>query len=90
MSYRCISAFEFAGVIYPGGILIEDGDPIVTSHEAFFARVNDSHAATQTATAAPGEKRDVSQSAPAYVPAAKKSAARKPSVKSAHTPEEGT
>ena len=91
MSYRCISAFEFAGVIYPGGLLVDDDNTIIATHAAFFARVDESHTATQTATAAPGEKRDVPHVAPHA--AAKKTAARKPAThatKSEHNPEEGT
>ena len=58
MGYRCIDAFEYAGVIYPGGLLVEDGDAIVTSHRTNFTHVEESMSAVETATAAPGEFRE--------------------------------
>lgn len=87
MSYRCISAFEFAGVIYPGGLLVDDGDQILRSHAEFFARVAEpATATTETATAAPGELRDGPPVAPA-----KKAAPRrhKTHIKQEHNEEEG-
>lgn len=76
MSFRCINAFEHAGVIYPGGALVEDGDPITGSHREFFARVEDSRANTETATAAPGESRDVGPARKVSAGAVKRTASK--------------
>lgn len=59
MSYRCINAFDYANRIYPGGAQIEDDDPILATHAAHFAKVVTvpSFAATETASASPGEVR---------------------------------
>ncbi|MGU3650678.1 hypothetical protein [Mycolicibacterium sp. A43C] len=57
MSHRCIDAFEFAGKLYPGGGLIADNDPILQTHAAFFAKVQDNTVGTETATLAPHEVR---------------------------------
>ncbi|MCV7255335.1 hypothetical protein H7J86_24535 [Mycobacterium hackensackense] len=60
MSYRCINAFEFDRRIYPGGVLVADEDPILKTHRPHFAKVEDipfGFAHTETATAAPGERR---------------------------------
>lgn len=65
MSYRCISAFEFANRIYSGGAQVGDDDPILKTHGVYFARVEEVVAPTETATAVPGEKRDVPHKAPA-------------------------
>lgn len=39
MSFRCTNAFWFAGRVYPGGSLVEDHDPILETHRAYFAEV---------------------------------------------------
>jgi len=75
VSYRCINAFEFDGVIYPGGMLVADGAPIVASHRQHFAHVDVPRLAVETATAGPGERRD----APTHAPA---KAAKRPAHKS--------
>lgn len=59
MSYRCINAFEFANTIYPGGFQVSDGHPILATHLAHFAKVDEPAAPTETASAAPGEFREV-------------------------------
>lgn len=58
-TYRCIDAFAFRDHIYPGGIVVDEGDPILTTHTAHFARVNQpaASAASETASAAPSEHR---------------------------------
>lgn len=55
MSHRCINAFEFAGKIYPGGAQIDDDHPILQTHAAFFAKVQDNTAGAETSTLAPSE-----------------------------------
>lgn len=57
MSYRCINAFMYADRVYPGGIQVSDGDPILKTHAAHFARVEVAAPFTETATATPGETR---------------------------------
>ena len=74
MTHRCISAFEFAGLIYSGGAVVDDGDPILTSHAGYFARVGEPAAASETATASPGERRAESTPSPAKKAPAKKAA----------------
>lgn len=86
MSYRCIDAFEFCGVIYPGGLLVDDDNPILTSHKGFFVRVADAAPVkTETATAAPSELRAVAPAPARKATHAKRSA----TVKSTNKPEEG-
>lgn len=55
MSHRCINAFEFAGKIYPGGAQIADDHPILQTHAAFFAKVQDNTVGAETSTLAPNE-----------------------------------
>jgi hypothetical protein len=59
VSYRCINAFTCNNLTYPGGALVEDTDPILSSHSAHFVKVADPVVATETATAAPAERRTV-------------------------------
>ncbi|MEE3066575.1 MAG: hypothetical protein VYA67_21980 [Actinomycetota bacterium] len=75
MSYRCISAFEFNNTIYSGGASVSDDDPILATHGAYFVKVAEVTAApTETASAAPGEKRaPVKKAAPAPKPVESKS-----------------
>ena len=58
MSYRCINAFAFDGVVYPNGFQAEDGDPILKSHGEHFAEVDESGPLTaravEQAVAEPG------------------------------------
>lgn len=63
MTYRCTNAFEYANRIYPGGVQIEDDDPILASHSGHFAKVQTapSFVAAETASAAPGEVRAVTE-----------------------------
>lgn len=60
MSYRCINAFQFGELTYPGGCEVDDSDPILQSHKTFFAQVDRPVAirATETASAAPAELRE--------------------------------
>lgn len=89
MSYRCINAFEFAGAIYPGGVLVEDDDTILATHGSFFARVDlPPGSATETATAGPAEPRAIPNPTPAKKAAPAKKAVHH-AVKSGHNPEEG-
>lgn len=78
MSYRCVDPFATAtGDVYPGGCLVADSDPILQTHLAHFARVDEPVASrTETATAAPGEHR-----------AAKKAPAKKAAPKPEPKPE---
>ncbi len=77
MSYRCISAFEFANRIYSGGAQVSDDDPILKTHGVYFAQVTETPVvATEIATAGPGEKRDVPHKVPA-----KKAPGRPPAYK---------
>ena len=57
MSHRCINAFEFAGTIYPAGAQIADDHPILQTHDAFFAEVQDNIPGAETTTVAPNEVR---------------------------------
>lgn len=80
MSYRCINAFAFGDKIYPGGLQVDDTDPILVSHVAHFARVGEAPASsTEVASAAPEEKREARPAPAKQVPA--KPAAPKPPVK---------
>lgn len=66
MSHRCINAFEFGGVIYPGGLQVEDDDPILASHADCFAKVEVPPAQrTEVASAAPKETRAPAKKLPA-------------------------
>ena len=66
---RCTSPFTYwskDGVprTVPGGELVDDRDPAIKGHEAFFEDVETyvsarSEARVEDATAAPGDKRDV-------------------------------
>ena len=80
-TYRCINAFTFKDRMYPGGLQVEDGDDILATHGAHFARVTDTSAPiTETATAEPGEQRDLTppRKAPAKKAPAKKTAPSTP------------
>lgn len=57
-TYRCINAFAFGDRMYPGGSQVEEGDPILASHGAHFARVA-SQAVVEATTAEPGARRDL-------------------------------
>jgi len=59
VSYRCNNAFVFGGRVFPGGIQVEDDDPILETHGANFAHVTDLRPGTETATSAPGAPRDL-------------------------------
>ncbi|WP_187589110.1 hypothetical protein [Gordonia sp. OPL2] len=39
MPFRCINAFQYGEALYAGGQLVDDGDPILDTHSAHFARV---------------------------------------------------
>lgn len=83
MSYRCVNAFEYAGVIYPGGIVVADDHPVIATHRGNFAHVGEpTGAATETATAAPGERRDA--------PVKRSHPAKKAAPKPVETETEGT
>lgn len=60
MSYRCINAFQFGELTYPGGCEVDDNDPILQTHKTFFTQVDRPVAirATETASAAPAEPRE--------------------------------
>lgn len=73
MSYRCTDAFIFADQVFPGGTLVDDNHPILKTHSANFAKVDEPPAAkTETASAAPGQARAVN--APAKKAPTKKAA----------------
>jgi len=72
MTHRCTGGFavyvDGQPQVYPGGALVDDDDPILKTHLASFERVEaftarrsaaprSASAATETATAAPGEVR---------------------------------
>lgn len=59
MAHRCVNAFVFGEKVYPGGLLVEDSDPILGSHGSHFAKVNDTGPGvrSETATAGPSEVR---------------------------------
>lgn len=80
--YRCTNAFAFEDRIYAGGTEVEDGDPILGSHGGHFARVQDRPAVFETATAEPGEQRDLT---PPRKTAAKKAAPKHPPAKPTDT-----
>lgn len=66
MSYRCTNAFIFANQVFPGGLQVDDNHPILKTHSANFAKVDEPPSAkTETASAAPGEVRSVAKKAPA-------------------------
>lgn len=69
MSFRCTNAFLFADKLYPGGVLIADDDPILQTHAGHFAEVTYPAAGVETATAAPGEKREAQPDLAAYLAA---------------------
>jgi len=72
MSYRCTDPFIFADQVFPGGLQVDDDNPILKTHSAFFAKVDVPPAVrTETASAAPGEVR---VTAPAKKAPAKKAA----------------
>lgn len=74
MSYRVTDPFIFADQVYPGGLQVDDDHPILKTHSANFAKVAEPPALnTETASAEPGEKRDVQ---PAKKAPAKKAAAQ--------------
>lgn len=73
MSYRCTDPFIFADQVFPGGLQVDDDHPILKSHSANFAKVDEPVVRTETASAAPGEARAV---APAKKAPAKKVAAK--------------
>lgn len=64
MSHRCINAFQYGSLCYPGGFLVEDGDPILASHSAHFAKVDEPLAAVETASAAPSTPRIIEEPKP--------------------------
>ncbi|HQE16656.1 MAG TPA: hypothetical protein PLD01_16515 [Mycobacterium sp.] len=58
MSYRCIDAFIYADQVFSGGQQVDDDHPILRTHRANFAKVNEAGpSVTETASAAPGEVR---------------------------------
>lgn len=57
MSHRCINAFLYDNRIYPGGLQVEDDNPILETHAAHFAKVEDSRHGGETTSQAPGETR---------------------------------
>lgn len=57
MSYRCINPFLYGEDIFAGGVQVPDDHPILQTHAAFFARVDDLRVGTETATLAPTEVR---------------------------------
>lgn len=56
-TFRCTNPFAFGDAIYSGGVIVDESDPILTSHPAHFARVNTPITGTETATAGPDEAR---------------------------------
>lgn len=75
MSYRCIDGFVTPDQVYPGGLQVADDHPILKTHSAHFAKVDEPPAArTETASAAPGEAR--ATTAPAKKAPAKKATAK--------------
>lgn len=82
MSHRCINAFSYGNVIFPGGFLVADDAAILQTHAVHFAKVNEPVArATEVASAAPAEVRAVKK-------AAAKKVAPKPEPKPEPEPED--
>ena len=65
MTYRCINAFIFADQVFPGGMKVDDDHPILKTHAANFARVDEPPVAVETASASPGVPRFIPTQKPA-------------------------
>lgn len=76
MSHRCIDAFAFDDRVYPNGIQVDDNDPILKTHAAHFAEVDESGVsrAVEQAVAEPGGLRPAPKRAPAKKAPAKAAA----------------
>ncbi len=46
MSFRCTNAFTYLERVVSGGALVDDDDPILTTHAAHFTKVNEPPAPT--------------------------------------------
>lgn len=81
-AFAVFSAGTPHGDVYPAGMLVDAKDPVVKGREASFEPAEDAAArvvrstSIERATAAPGEKRDVTPK-PAKKAAAKKTAPKK-------------
>lgn len=86
MRYRCINAFWVGEKVYPGGVEVVEGDPILETHRAHFTATESAPPAAvriEQATAAPQELRTVSTTSR---PPVKKAPPKKATTKE---PEEG-
>ena len=57
MSYRCTNPFLYGERIFAGGALVPDDHPILQTHAEHFAKVEESHVGTETASSGPSEVR---------------------------------
>lgn len=87
MKFRCINAFAFDDKVYPGGLEVDGDDPIMRSHRAHFAQVEQasSPVVSEVATAAPGEPRSLT--APKRGPGRRKPADEEPAEAATAEPE---
>lgn len=84
MSHRCISPFAFGNLVYAGGRVVDDDDPILRTHAHHFARVESAGPVrTETASSAPGEVRVVTSTEADEPRPARKRPAKKVAKKAA-------
>jgi len=57
MAWRCIHPFVYGNTPYPGGVLVDDDDPILATHRDCFERVGQPVPVTRTETTAARTRR---------------------------------